>query len=246
LPNSNSEDSNSEPKILTIDLESCGVNALKSDLGFVVVFGYKWLHEKAPHCLIVEPEDLQNFDDSNLLKKASEIIAEADILVGHFAAVFDRRFLQGRLLINKLPPIPATKLRDTCLIARSVANFSSNRLKHLCHILKLSHEKMSSGWPEAWFQIMQGNYRELQKLSRYCMGDVLATEELYLRLRPFDNAHTRLVMDRSKCAVCGGDVEYRGFTYVNNKRYRRYVCKKCHKWGRSNVAEKETSEQEKE
>ena len=235
---------NEEVKILSFDIESAGVNALKSDLGFVICFGYKWLHEKEAHCLIIEPEDLQNFDDSQLLQKASAIMSEADILVGHFAAVFDRRFIQGRLLINNLPPIPATKLRDTCLIARSVANFSSNRLKHLCNILNLKAQKLPNGWPQAWFKIMQGDYRELQKMARYCKGDVVAVEELYLKLRPFDNPHPRIQADRSKCGICGSDVEYRGYSYANNKKYRRYVCKKCRRWSRETTAIKTEQETE--
>lgn len=242
MANGNNGNNSGDVKILSFDIESAGVNALKSDLGFVILFGYKWLHEKEAHCLIVEPEDLQNFDDSKLLTEASKLMSEADILVGHFAAIFDRRFIQGRLLINNLPPIPEVKLRDTCLIARSVANFSSNRLKHLAHILHLKNEKLSSGWPEAWFKIMQGDYRELQKLARYCKGDVMATEELYLRLRPFDNPHPRIVADREKCPMCAGDVEYRGTAWVGVHRYRRFVCKKCRKWSRSSVAEKATED----
>jgi len=130
---------NAVPKILFLDLESCGVNALKSDLGFVVIFGYKWAHEKEAHSIVLSQTDLRNFDDSKLLVKASKLMAEADLLVGHFASVFDRRFIQGRLLINGLPPIPMTKLRDTCMISRSVANFSSNRLKHLAKILGMKN-----------------------------------------------------------------------------------------------------------
>jgi uncharacterized protein YprB with RNaseH-like and TPR domain len=229
-----------EPKILTFDLESAGVNALKSDLGFVICFGYKWLHEKKAHVIEIAPSDLAAFDDRFLLEQASELFEEADLLVGHFASVFDRRFIQGRLLINGLPPIPPTKIRDTCMIARSVANFSSNRLKHLAKILKLQQQKMENGWPEAWFKVMQGDTKALHGLAKYCKGDVLATEELYKRLLPFDNAHPRVHMDRAKCGSCGEAVQYRGYAFVNSKRYRRFQCTKCFRWGRETNAVKET------
>jgi uncharacterized protein YprB with RNaseH-like and TPR domain len=219
-------------KILSFDIETCGVNALKSDLGFVIIFGYKWAHEKQAHVLTISQEALRNFDDRQLLKQASKIFSEADLVIGHYASVFDRRFIQGRLLINNLPPIPQTKMRDTCMIARSVANFSSNRLKHLAKILTLRHQKLENGWPQAWFDVMRGNMRALREMADYCKGDVLAVEELYLRLRPFDNAHPRMVADRAKCGACGGEVEYRGFSYANNNRYRRYVCKRCQRWAR--------------
>lgn len=220
------------PKILCFDIESAGVNALKSDLGFVILFGYKWNDEKDAHVLEISSKDLKNFDDKKLLQKASKLLEQADLVVGHFASVFDRRFIQGRLLINGLPPIPPTKLRDTCMIARSVANFSSNRLKHLAKILGMRHQKLENNWPAAWFQVMKGNTKALKDLSDYCKGDVLALEELYLKLRPFDNAHPRVVEDRAKCGACGGAVQYRGYAYVGEGKYRRFQCTQCLKWGK--------------
>lgn len=228
-----------EPRILTFDIESAGVNALKSDLGFVILFGYKWNFEKDAHVLQIDSKSLAAFDDRRLLEEASKLFEEADLLVGHFASVFDRRFIQGRLLIQGLPPIPPTKIRDTCMIARSVANFSSNRLKYLAKILNLKQQKMDNDWPNAWFQVMAGNTKALKGLARYCKGDVLATEELYQRLLPFDNAHPRVHVDRATCGSCGGAIQYRGIAYVLGRRYRRFQCKVCSKWGRETTAVKE-------
>lgn len=219
-------------KILSFDIESAGVNALKADLGFVIVFGYKWLHEKKAKSITIAQTALKRFDDRELLKEASKLLIEADLTVAHFGSVFDRRFIQGRLLINHLPPIPPTKMRDTCMIARSVANYSSNRLKHLAKILDLSHQKLENNWPTAWFKVMQGDMAALKGLAHYCEGDVLALEELYKCLLPFDNPHPRIVDDRSKCSNCGGDVAYRGFSMVGVNRYRRWVCSVCKHWGR--------------
>lgn len=221
-----------EPRILFFDIESAGVNALKSDLGFVIVFGYKWAHEKEAKVIHSRRQDLRTFSDKWLLERAAKLFAEADLIVGHFAAVFDRRFIQGRLLINKLPPIPPVKLRDTCLISRSIANFSSNRLKYLAKILGMHNQKLENNWPNAWFKVMQGDMAALRGLATYCKGDVMALEELYLRLRPFDNPHPRIIVDRTKCGTCGGEIEYRGVAYVGENRYRRYVCHDCGRWGR--------------
>lgn len=220
------------PKILFFDLESTGVNALKSDLGIVMCFGYKWGSEKKAHTLTLTAPELRRLDDRRLLIQASELMVEADLLVGHFASVFDRRFIQGRLLIHQLPPIPFTKLRDTCMIARSVANYSSNRLKHLANILNLKHQKLENNWPQAWLEILRGNMGVLEDLAHYCRGDVLAVEELYNRLKVFDNPHPRMVDDRGRCGLCGGAVEYRGYALAGEHKYRRFVCKKCGKWSR--------------
>lgn len=226
-------------KILFFDLETAGVNALKSDLGFVICFGYKWADEDEAHCLTIDKKSLRKFSDYKLLQKASKIFEQADLVVAHYGSVFDRRYLQGRLLINNLPPIPQTKMRDTKFIASSAANFSSNRLGYLAKILKLENRKLSNGWPENWMQVMQGDMEALEELKEYCIGDVLCLEELYYRLRPFDNAHTRMVEDRTKCGVCAGQIEYRGFAYLRDKKYRRFRCVECSRWGRETSCVKE-------
>ena len=227
------------PKILSFDIESAGVNALKADLGFVILFGYKWAHEEEAHVITIDRQSLRRFDDKALLRQASAIMAQADLVVGHFASLFDRRFIQGRLLINGLPPIPPTKIRDTCLIARSLATFSSNRLKHLAKILRLSHQKLDNNWPTAWFKVMQGSVRHLNALAKYCKGDVEAVEELYFKLRPFDQPHPRLYPSEkgtTRCAACGGKVAWRGTVPLGENVYRRYQCLTCWRWGRERKA----------
>jgi hypothetical protein len=130
-------------------------------------------------------------------------------------------------------------MRDTCLIARSVANYSSNRLKNLGETLDLKHKKMEKGdgWPNWWFKAMQGDMTAINKMAVYCKHDVLATEELYYRLLPFDNAHPRIYFD-NKCGHCGGEIQHRGVAYVGVARYPRYQCIRCGKWGRSRKAVK--------
>lgn len=226
-----------KPKILFFDIESGGVNALKSDLGFCLMVGYKWNYQKIAHVLTIAHKDLRHFNDGPLLAKFSAIYNKADLTVAHFGSVFDRRFIQGRLLINKLPAIPFTKMRDTCMIARSVANYSSNRLKNLGVTLDLTNKKIEKGegWPQWWFKAMQGDMRAVQAMADYCKGDVLALEELYYRLLPFDNAHPRIYFDG--CSHCGGShIQHRGVAFIGINRYPRFQCMDCGRWGRGRKA----------
>ena len=230
----------SKPKILFFDIESGGVNALKSDLGFCLMIGYKWAHEKNVKIIAIKKHDLRTFNDGPILSAFSKIYTQADMTVAHFGSVFDRRFIQGRLLIHKLPPIPATRMRDTCMIARSAANYSSNRLNTLGNTLDLVHKKIDkgTGWPSWWFKAMQGDMSAVKAMADYCKGDVLALEELYYRLLPFDNAHPRLHRDedRTVCGKCGGDIQYHGWAFEKTLRYKRYQCNACGAWGRDKSA----------
>ena len=221
-------------KILFFDIETAGVNALKSDLGFVLMVGYKWAGDKEASIVTIKKKDLKTFNDGPLLTKFSRIYNEADLTVAHFGSVFDRRFIQGRLMINKLPPIPATKMRDTCMIARSAANYSSNRLNNLGNTLGLANKKIEkgTGWPTWWFRAMAGDMGAIEEMAVYCKGDVLALEELYYRLLPFDNAHPRIHTDRTRCGKCNGTVQRHGIAFANGKKYHRYQCNDCGAWGR--------------
>lgn len=233
-------------KILCWDLETAGVNSFKSDLSVIVCFGFKWVGDKKAHVLTIDQfpgwfSRGKGLNDAGLLKAALKLMEEADILVGHFSDIFDRRFLQGRCAIHGLTPPPYTKQRDTWRIARTAFNFSSNRLGNLANMLNLpqkKHQKSRDEWPGWWIRALAGDSKAIAAMAKYCAQDVETVEQLYLRLLPFDLAHPRIVADRSKCGTCGGEVEYRGYAYVKESRYRRYVCLSCRKWGRENRAVK--------
>lgn len=240
-------------KILLFDIETGGINALRSDLGFMLNFGYKWLGEKTTHVLTVDqyPKWFSRsggINDLGIVKAALKIMQEADLLVGHFASVFDRRFLQGRCAIHGLTPPPPTKMRDTCMIARSAFNFSSNRLENLVNVLQLPHKKYHKEspdeWPGWWFRSMSGDRKAIHDMAKYCKQDVQALESLYLALRPFDQPHPRLYEDRSLCAACGGPVQYRGQVFVGQHKYRRFQCTDCGRWDRERKALKDLIDNE--
>lgn len=230
-------------------LETAGVNALKSDLSVIVNFGYKWLGDKKAQVLTIDQypnwfSKRKGLNDHGLLKAALDIMDEAELTVAHYGDRFDKPFFNGRCLINKLnPPAPA-KMRDTWYIAYKTFNFSSNRLKNLAAILGLDEQKydkkIPDEWPGWWMRTLAGDEQAIHDMAKYCAQDVQTLEQVYLRLRQFDNAHPRVTEDRAKCPVCGGDVNYRGFALTANQRYRRYQCKKCGKWGRDTKRAKET------
>jgi len=238
----------SNPRILIYDIETGGVNALRSSLGMMLCFGYKWLDEKQVHCLTVDqykgwfdPKRPQPIDDKPILWDALKIMESADLLVAHYGDRFDRRFVQGRCAINDLPPPPPTKQRDTWRIMRGAFNFSSNRLGDAAMFLGLKeqkHQKSRDEWPGWWLQAMAGHAPAIHAMANYCKQDVLTLEQLYLRVRPYDNLnHPHVWLDRAACGMCGKKtIQYRGFAYVGINKYRRFVCTSCGRWGRERKA----------
>lgn len=235
----------SKAKILIYDLETGGVNAFKPDLGVILNFGYKWLGESKVDVLQVHKYRGwflrgKGLNDLPLLKEAIEIMNSADLLVAHFGDKFDRRFVNGRCAIHGIkPPSTITKQRDTWRIAKSAFCFSSNRLGNLAMLLGLpeqKHQKTRDEWPGWWLRAMAGDGKAIEEMSKYCAQDVRTLEEVYLRLRPYDNPHPNMHPNREVCYSCGGGVEYRGTSLVGHNRYRRYQCRSCGKWGRDRKA----------
>ncbi len=235
----------SKPRILLWDLETGGVNALRSNLGMILCFGYKWLGKDETHVLTVDQykdwfSKEQGVSDKGILRATLKIMNKADLLVAHYGDRFDRRFLQGRCSIHGFTPPPPTKQRDTWAIARRAFNFSSNRLGDIAITLGLTEQKQTKGrdaWPGWWIKALAGNREAIAEMAKYCAQDVRTLEQLYLRIRQYDYPHPRLFMDPEKCGVCGGDVVLWGFAYVGQKKYRRVLCKVCHKWDRRRRAE---------
>jgi len=232
-------------KVLIWDLETGGVNAFKADLGFIFNFGYKWLGSDTTHCLKVcdyegwwSPET--GVVDTALIKDAIKIMEQADMLVAHYGDKFDRRFFQGRCVINGIVPPPPTKQRDTWRIARGAFAFSSNRLGNLAKALGLKqqkYQKKANEWPGWWIKGMAGHVPSIRAMSKYCKQDVRTLEDVYTKIRIYDNfSHPRLYDSRENCKLCNGSVTYRGYYRTIERRYKRYQCEDCGRWGHETKA----------
>jgi len=234
-----------EPRVLIWDLETGGVNAFYADLGFILNFGYKWLGEEETHILRVSDyrgwfkrERDCPIDDKPLIKEALEIMSQADVLVAHYGDKFDRKFFQGRCAIHDLKPPPPTIQRDTCLLAWKYFKFRSNRLAALANHFNLDehkYEKKRNEWPGWWLRAMAGSKTAIEEMGEYCKQDVRTTEGVYLRIRPYDQAHPRLHGPIEKCRHCGGKMEYSGYRVTLQKRYRRTRCSECGAYDKENM-----------
>lgn len=228
-------------KILIADLETAGPNSLRSDLASIVNFGYKFLGVKNAKVLTIDEfpnwfSTSKGLNDKGLLKAALKIMENADICVMHYGSRFDAKVLRGRCAIHHLAPPAPCKVIDTWEIARRAFNFSSNRLGDLCDTLGVQHRKYHKEkpdeWPGWWIRALAGDRRAIHDMAKYCAQDVDALADLYEILRPYTTTHPRLIEDRSKCGLCGSSVQYRGFAFVGEHRYRRWQCTGCGHWGR--------------
>lgn len=247
-------------RILTLDIETAPIVAnvwglWKVNVGLnqiicdwcILSYSAKWLGESEVlyrdnrgQGASPVTQDVGVRDDSALLLELHALLNTADIVVAQNGVRFDSKKINARFLVAGLPPVRPYKIVDTMLIAKEVALFTSNRLAWLSEALtptvKSEHKKFPGF--ELWTECLADNPEAWQEMEEYNKIDVVSTEQLYLRLRPWTRTHPNVAAydtdDTMRCPVCGGEHLQKRGTYVTNAgKYLRYVCTSCHAWSRT-------------
>lgn len=215
--------------------EHVGLEQLRKDR-HLLSFAAKWLGTR--EVIYADQSRSKHIeDDRKLLKQIWDLFDAADIVVAHNGQAFDIPMIQGRMLLQGMPPPSPFTQVDTLLIARKHFALTSNKLEYLSERLgcpKLKH-KVFPGF-ELWKETLAGNPRAWSEMRKYNIQDVLALEKVYLKLRPWMVGHPNLGMYVNSvepvCPRCGGPVQERGTRTTNFGRYRRYRCNLCRGWSR--------------
>lgn len=179
-------------------------------------------------------------DDSALVERLWQIFHESDIIVGQNVAAFDIRKIRARMIMQGLQPPSPCRVLDTLHIAKSAGAFTSNKLEylsaHLSEVSKSKHNKFPGH--SLWTECLANNPAAWAHMKKYNQDDVISTEEVYLKLRPWAVQHINIATysdpDTASCPVCGStDLHEDGFSFTNVSKYQRYHCGGCGAWSRS-------------
>lgn len=234
-----------QPKVLFIDIESAPItgyvwniweqslalNQIKTDW-HLLSWSAKWFGQSK--LLYQDQRKAKRVeDDSSLLKGVWKLLDEADIVVGQNSRKFDIKKLNARFIINGMQPPSSYKQIDTLVLARKHFGFTSNKLEYLSDKLCIKHKKLKhakfSGF-ELWKECLAGNQAAWKEMERYNKADVLALEEVYTRLIPWDSTiNFNLYSDEvENVCKCGSkDFKRHGFFYTSVGKYQRFKCLKC-------------------
>lgn len=239
------------PKILAIDIETSpltvftwgmfdqniNLNQIKEDWT-VLSYCAKWVGSK--EVFYEDTSKQKNVrDDSKLLKSVWKLIDECDIILSQNGKKFDMKKLNARFLINGMKPPSGYRHIDTLVLARKIFGLTSNKLEYMTGKLctkykKLSHKKFPGF--ELWSECLKGNKEAWLEMKKYNIHDVLSLEELYLKLRAWDQTvDFNLYSDslQYKCNCGSTNTQKRGFEYTKVGKYQRYQCQDCGTWSRS-------------
>ncbi len=213
--------------------QNVGLNQIKSDW-HVLSWAAKWqgtdkvLYQDQRAC-----KELSN--DRKLLLNLWELLDEADIVVTQNGRKFDSKKLNARFIIHGFKPPAPYRHIDTLVIAKKHFGFTSNKLEYMASKLCTKYKKLTEhefqGF-ELWKQCLAGNMKAWKVMEKYNKHDVLALEELYTKLAPWDNSVNMHVYKDGECKCGSENVEKRGFSFTVAGKYQRYQCRDCGTWTR--------------
>lgn len=242
------------PKILLFDIETShnvvAVFQLKQDYiqpsnilqeRYIISIAWKWLGDKKVQSVSVldNPELFQQdpHNDLYVLKVFHDILSEADIIVGHNSDKFDIKFVETRMLINGLPPLPPINKIDTLKVARKRFLFNSNKLDYLGHVLGVGRKIKTDN--SLWLKILKGDPEAITYMVKYNKQDVELLERVFNKLKPYiPNLISREMFGKAGCPRCGSlKTQSRGVHRTLTKTYQRFQCLGCGGWFRQLKAE---------
>ena len=159
-----------------------------------------------------------------------DVFDQADLIIGHNADRFDARHLMGGWAEMGLPAPSPYKVIDTLKIARGTFAYESNTLDALNKRLGIDAktDKYDARIARA---AVNGDKEAQETLSAYNRGDIIASEALFDRLRPFARGIPHLGMwtdDALACPSCGHTMTATGKTvHANVQRYEHLACPNC-------------------
>lgn len=240
--------------ILTLDIETApieayvwglwdqnvGVDFIKTEWS-ILSYAAKWLGEKKIYYGDTGgrgPKKVR--DDKKLAGEIRELLDDADIVVAQNGKKFDVRKINARLIEHGYKPPRPFRVVDTLVVAKKYFAFTSQKLawtsQHLTSVPKDEHKRYPGF--ELWKACLAddpGAWREMKKYNR---RDVQATEEVYLKLRPWIENHPNIGMyepsETPVCPKCGSDkLQAQGTRIMQQGRYQRFQCQNCGGWSRA-------------
>jgi predicted RNA-binding Zn-ribbon protein involved in translation (DUF1610 family) len=234
-------------KILTLDIETSpclahvwqlwnihnvGLNQLLES-GEVICFAAKWYGQK--NTLFYSTHE---HGKEAMLQAAYELVSEADVVVHFNGRSFDMPWLNSEWVrLGWTPPAPYQEI-DLKVVSSKTFRFPSNKLDYLAGEL-LGERKVKHEGHELWIACMAGDKKAWKTMEKYNRQDVILTEKLFDRIRPWiRNIPNPALYGEADpvnhtCPDCGSaNLTKEGYAYTKVSVFQRYSCSDCGRWSR--------------
>ncbi len=249
------------PRVLLVDIETAPIlasvwglwdqtvplNMIKKDW-HILSWSAKWLGSPKTEIFYEDQRKAKNIeDDKKILLPLWKLLDEADVMLSHNGIAFDHKKINARFVLNGMKPPSTYRHIDTLQIAKRHFAFTSNKLEYLSGKLGENHKKLTarkfSGF-DLWRACLEGNQEAWAEMEKYNKTDVLALEELYRKLAPWDKSINFGVFTGAEgvsCSCGSTNIIASGYSYTNTGKFARFTCTDCGKeqTGRKNLLSKD-------
>lgn len=252
-------DAGSSVRVLTLDIEcsptvahvwglwdqNVGINQIVDD-GRMICFAAKWYGDSQT-MFFSEAKD----GHRGMVEAAWRLLDECDVLVSFNGKKYDVKHLNREFVLAGLGAPSPYRNMDLLPVVRRQFAFPSNKLDYVAQRLGLGRKVQHEGHG-LWVACMEGDVEAWSRMEAYNRGDVVLTEALYDRLRPWLTGGPHLglwvnggglacpqcggvecvpvgeattgvsVFEAFRCVSCGG--VFRGAKAVRRVASRRVVC----------------------
>ena len=196
---------------------------------YVISWAAKWLYDDEIQSDVLTSKEARNRNDSRVLESMWKLLNEADIVIAHNGDRFDLRKLNWRFINNEMDPPTPYRSIDTLKIARKEFAAPSYKLDFLTKNFGL-HTKLTTDF-QLWVDCMDGDKDRLNEMNTYNEQDVIALEDVYLKIRPYIKNHPNLgvLSDMDVCTNCGSErMEETDSVYLtSSNKFIVYRCNGC-------------------
>lgn len=215
--------------------QNVGLNQIKDDW-YILSWAAKWYGESASKTIYMDNSKAKDIrDDKALVVGLAKLLNEADIVITQNGDKFDIKKFNARAVIHGLSPVRHYKSTDTLKESRKVFSFTSHKLEYMTEKVNKKYKKLKhKEYPgfDLWKAILEGDKRAWVVMKKYCIHDVLATEELYRTIQGWikiQNLSCYFDDAKIRCR-CGSDnLSKDGFVYTDAGKFQGYICKDCKK-----------------
>jgi hypothetical protein len=213
-----------------------GLNQLVQD-SHIMAWSAKRLGAPASSIVYYDQRNLKAGNDLPILRPLWNLLDKADIVITQNGKAFDVKKINARFMLHGMKPPSPYKHLDTYLIAKGVASFTSHSLEYLSERFCTKYKKLSHArFPglSLWVECLKGNKEAWDEMKLYNIHDVLATEELYGKIKGWVPVSAPKVYNAPlKCSSCGSAAQRRGMELKGKTLVQRVRCNNpsCGKWG---------------
>ena len=174
----------------------------------ILSISWKWYGDDTIHAA---HWDLDTQDDRMMMEEFMEHYNEADIIVGINNNRFDNRWVNLRAMKHNIPINTFARSVDIQMQCKRLFRMPSYSLKYSCEFFDVPYKKLEHEGIVMWRKIQYGTPEErmeyMRKMIEYNVGDILATEALFMRLLPVLNLQSHLGVvygnEPYSCPLCG-------------------------------------------